>query len=177
MREIDWEITEARPEDLPLLPAIESAAERLFPEDDIPPALRGQPLPVSLFAEAHARGALFVARLREPGAPVGFALMREVDGQQHLHELDVHPDHGRRGIGRALVEHVCHWAQTRGANSVSLTSFRHLPWNAPFYADLGFRALAQDEIGPELRALLDDEAAQGFDPAKRVAMRRPLDAT
>jgi hypothetical protein len=40
----------------------------------------------------------------------------------------------------------------------------------PVYEHLGFRVLASDETGPELRSLMDLEASRGLDPASRVAM-------
>ena len=58
---------------------------------------------------------------------------------------------------------------------VTLTTFRDVPWNAPFYARAGFRALANHEIGPGLAEVMRQEAARGLDPVTRVAMRRALD--
>jgi len=71
------------------------------------------------------------------------------------------------------VEATCRWAARQGLLAVTLTTFRHLPWNAPFYARRGFRVLSPDELGPGLRAALRGERAQGL--RRRVAMRRPLD--
>jgi GNAT superfamily N-acetyltransferase len=105
---------------------------------------------------------------------VGFALVELLDGKPHLEEMDVMPSHGRRGLGRALLEAVFAWAHREGHASVTLTTFRDLPWSAPFYTRSGFRALAFDEIDPTLAALVRDEASRGLDPAKRVVMRRLL---
>jgi hypothetical protein len=58
----------------------------------------------------------------------------------------------------------------RGDDLVTLTTFRDVPWNAPYYERIGYRALREDEIGPELRALMAREAGHGLDPALRVAM-------
>ena len=54
---------------------------------------------------------------------------------------------------------------------MTLTTFRHLPFNAPFYTGMGFREIDASDWGAELRKLLEDEIEQGLDPAKRVAMR------
>ena len=59
-----------------------------------------------------AHGILHVAEL--DGAPVGFALCGDVDGDAHLFEMDVVPEHGRRGVGSALLESVC--TKPRGAD-------------------------------------------------------------
>jgi GNAT superfamily N-acetyltransferase len=97
-----------------------------------------------------------------------------LDGSAHLHEMDVLPDHGRRGLGGALVERIARWARDAGFRTLTLTTFRHLAWNAPFYTRLGFEEIPAAEIGPELRDALDEEAAAGLDPGKRLAMRRTL---
>jgi hypothetical protein len=45
-----------------------------------------------------------------------------------------------------------------------------VPWNAPFYARMGFEEMQPRDMTPELRALVEHEAANGLDPAKRVVM-------
>ena len=76
-----------------------------------------------------------------------------------------------RGVGRALVHHVAEWSRASGFETLTLTTFRHLPWNAPFYASVGFAEIPERDRGPELREALAKEATNGFDPSKRVAMR------
>jgi GNAT superfamily N-acetyltransferase len=172
---MEYRVVPARPEHLAALAAIESAAAALFPEAELPPHLRSETQAPELLREAQAAGRLWVA-LAPDGAPVGFALARLVDRTPHLEEVDVHPDHGRRGIGAALVRALCAWARANRHSAVTLATFRHLPWNAPFYERLGFRALAPGEPGPELQRLLEEEARRGLDPARRVAMRLELAA-
>jgi GNAT superfamily N-acetyltransferase len=52
---------------------------------------------------------------------------------RHLEEMDVLPEHAGQGLGAALIEAVCSWAHTRGFDAVTLSTFRDVPWNAPFY--------------------------------------------
>jgi GNAT superfamily N-acetyltransferase len=108
------------------------------------------------------------------GRAVGFAQLEMVGGQPHLEEMDVHPAHARRGLGGRLVETVKEWARDAGHTALTLTTFRDVPWNAPFYARCGFRILAPHEIPPALRAVVEEEAGRGLDPATRVVMRCPL---
>lgn len=169
----DVVIVRAAPEHVAALPAIEVAAATLFPAEDVPAEMAATPTATPDLVEAQARGRLLVA-LGGDGAPIGFALMGERDGNAHLVELDVHPEHGRRGVGRALVRAVLEAAAADRHRAVTLTTFVHLPWNAPFYARMGFRVLAESELGPELRATLAREAARGLEPARRVAMRCDL---
>ena len=66
------------------------------------------------------------------------------------------------------------WARGAGHRAVTLTTFRDIPWNAPFYESAGFRPLGAPEVGPGLAAIVRDEAARGLDPGQRLAMRREL---
>ena len=126
------------------------------------------------FDQAARERRLWTAVTRASGLPVGFALVTIVDGSAHLHEMDVHPDHGRRGLGTALVGAVVEWARGKRFSCVTLTTFRHLPWNGPFYRRLGFEALSPAELTPGLARLLDQEVRDGLDGSKRVAMRLDL---
>ena len=155
------------------LQEIELAAAALFPEEDVPEHIRSTATSLDDLASAQADGMLWAA-LSSDATPVGFAINRVVDGSAHIQEIDVHPDHGRRGIGTALIHSVCTWARCNRMVAVTLTTFRHLPWNAPFYERLGFRTLEVGELTPGLAAIFRDEVARGLDPAKRVAMCKQL---
>jgi GNAT superfamily N-acetyltransferase len=164
-----YSIAPARVRDIGALGAIERAAARLL-EGHAPPAVIDEVTEESEFLEAQRAGLLWVALLED--APVGFALVVMIGhGGPHLDEIDVHPRHGRRGLGAALVWTVCEWASLSGHAEVTLTTFRSLPWNMPFYARLGFREMPADELSAELRAVVEDETARGLDPARRVVMR------
>src|SRR5438445_4218578 len=47
------------------------------------------------------------------------------------HRFDVHPSHGRRGLGTALVREVCEWATLCGYVMLTLTTFRAVAWHLP----------------------------------------------
>jgi GNAT superfamily N-acetyltransferase len=169
-----YEIGAPQSDELAALPAIEVAAARVFPPRRLP-AGAGDPMLALAFYEEVARSKrLWVARCLEPRTPVGFAAATLLDGSAHLHELDVLPDHARRGLGRALVQEVTDWAQASGFAGVTLTTFRDLRWNAPFYASLGFEQLPVAALGPELGNALREEVERGLDPELRVAMRLDL---
>jgi len=162
------------PGELTQLPRIELEAASVFPAEDLAPELRVEGLAVSFFEKATAAGRVWVVRTLAPPEPVGFATATLVDGSAHLYEMDVLPAHAGRGLGAALVAEVADWARREGFPSLTLTTFRHLPWNGPFYARQGFCEIAAAELGPELRAALAEEAERGLDPAKRVAMKLDL---
>jgi GNAT superfamily N-acetyltransferase len=88
---------------------------------------------------------------------VGYARAEVRGGLAYLDEMDVLPEHGRRGLGGRLVEAVCEWARERGFPAVTLTTFRAVPWNGPFYEKLGFRPLAPAEWTAEMAAIRREE--------------------
>ena len=104
----------------------------------------------------------------------GYLLVDVVDGAAHVEQVSVHPDAARHGIGRALVEHVARWAADAGFPAMTLTTYLDVPWNGPYYERLGFRHLASDDEGPELRRVRDHERAHGLDAWPRGSMRRDL---
>jgi len=121
-----------------------------------------------------AYGILHVAEVG--GEAVGFALCGEVDGYAHLFEMDVVPEHGRRGIGSALLESVCNEAASRGFSAMTLTTLRDVPWNAPFYSERRFAELSEDKWGKQLAEIVARERMLGFPMQLRVVMERKLGA-
>jgi GNAT superfamily N-acetyltransferase len=168
-----YTIEPARADDIAALPAIEVEASTLFSGSEVESAVLADSTTIEDFAAAQSAGLLWVAR-HSDGETVGFAFLELVDGQPHLDEIDVLPSHGRRGVGRALVETVCAWAQQAGHSCVTLTTYLDIPWNAPFYRRLGFRPLQRFELTPGLDSLVQAEAARGLDPSQRCVMRRDL---
>lgn len=110
------------------------------------------------------------------GEVVGFALCGQVDGHAHLFEMDVVPEHGRCGIGSALLESVCDEAAARGFSAITLTTLRDVAWNAPFYAARGFGEIDEAQWGMQLAHVVARERMLGFPMGFRVVMRRPLPA-
>jgi GNAT superfamily N-acetyltransferase len=155
----------ARAEDLKALVEVELAADLMFVDLGIvfPPG-------TTMIEECDDPERVIVAGR----PPIGFALVGQVDGHVHLEQLAVHPDHGRRGIGTKLLEAVCDNAAAISAVAVTLTTFRDVPWNAPWYACRGFAVLPPEEWGPEMIALVDHERALGIELAPRVVMRKDL---
>jgi GNAT superfamily N-acetyltransferase len=170
-----YRIVGARPRDLPRIAAIELAAARLL-TPFAPEAVLNETTHERALREAQSRGHLWVAIADD--TPVGFAHVDVVEPDAaHLEEMDVHPDHGRRGLGRRLVAAVCSWADEQGYAFVTLTTFRDVPFNMPFYAQLGFEEIPPAALTQALRSILDHEAQRGLDSARRVAMWRRLRST
>ena len=163
-------ISAARPDDLPLLPSIELAAAKLL-IGHAPESVLGETTSQDDLRRAQRQGLLWVALANN--VPVGFAHVDVIEpSSAHLKEIDVHPQHGRRGLGTRLVLNVCAWAAMAGYQTVTLTTFRDVEWNMPFYARLGFREIPADQLSEVLLSILRDETRRGLDPARRVAMER-----
>ena len=168
-----YTIALARPQDLAAIPSIELAALTLYDGhglDDVPALVSGE----AELGMAQQKGHLWVALTDD--VPVGFAQIKVLDANTvHLEELDVHPDHGRRGVGSKLVMTVCAWAASQSYEAVTLTTFRDIPWNMPLYASLGFMVVSPEALTLALASIVYEEARRGLDPRLRVVMRRTLD--
>ena len=160
-------------EHLSAIPAIELAASAMFPEADLPLEVRYLVIENELLQEAQSDARLWVA-LTDERTPVGFAMAGFIDGGAHLDEMDVMPDFGRQGIGTRLVRTIIGWGRLGDYPVLTLITFRHLPWNAPFYERMGFEAMATSELGEELAKLLQEEGDAGIDVHKRVCMKLDL---
>ncbi|MCB2113194.1 MAG: GNAT family N-acetyltransferase [Parvularculaceae bacterium] len=108
------------------------------------------------------------------GELVGFAMCELLDGVIHLAEIDVAPEFQRRGVARRLIETAGEWALARNIGEMTLTTYRDAPWNAPYYARLGFELFSPEPARAGLVDTIRKEADWGFAFAPRVAMRMPL---
>ncbi|MEM8601770.1 MAG: GNAT family N-acetyltransferase, partial [Bacteroidota bacterium] len=117
-------------------------------------------------------GLLFVSE--EDGAVVGFACATRMEAYVHLHEMSVHPDYGRRGIGGALLARVVEAARSQHAVGVTLTTFADVPWNRPFYERHGFSSPSSNSIPAFLKGMVAAETGAGM--TERIAMVRSFGA-
>jgi predicted N-acetyltransferase YhbS len=107
----------------------------------------------------------------EQDQPIGYVGAILGGGWLHVSEIDVAPVWQRKGVGRSLMSAVLEEGRIRGVVAATLTTDRFVPFNAPFYASLGFCVVADDELPDRLREILSSEHAAGFDPARRVVMK------
>ncbi|CAO3379793.1 GNAT family N-acetyltransferase [Azospirillum argentinense] len=167
-------IRPTRPCDAPALPGVERSSGDIFrgwaglewiADDDVQSEERHRAL--------IADGVAFVAEA------AGFGIAAFLNGTVtadalHLWQVAVHRDWQGRGLGRQLIEAAQRHAADHGVPSLTLTTFRDVPWNEPYYRRLGFVTLGDGQIDPRLRAVLDAEARAGLPIAQRCAMRKHL---
>lgn len=166
-----YAIRSARPDEAGLLREIERAAAQAFSAVGYPALAAGEPTAAEEFRAAAAEGMLAVA-VDDDDRPAGFLLAAELDGCLYVQELDVHPDHAGHRLAGRLFEAAEAIARQRHLRALTLTTFRQVPWNAPYYTRLGFAPITDAEIGADLRMVIERQRAAGLDMANRVAMRR-----
>ncbi len=159
--------------ELATLRQIEAAAARRFRGSRYPEVARMAPTELAVLEGLEEDEGLRVAEDAD-GRLLGFALFMPLDGELYLGELNVLPEAAGHRIGARLIDAVEEIAAARGCRWLLLTTFRDVPWNAPYYARLGFAEVPQAEMGEGLRAQLAAQAARGLQPASRLAMRRAV---
>jgi GNAT superfamily N-acetyltransferase len=154
--------------DAPLLPQIEQSAGRVF-RDTVHAWVADDPSdPPEAYLSAITAGDVLIAQ--QDGAVAGFVRVGQEGGELHVFELDVIAGRQKQGVGTALMAAARTAAIARGCSAMTLTTFSNIPFNAPFYARLGFVTL--DAPGPRLAAILAREAERGL--TDRCAMRAAL---
>ena len=162
----DWSLRLARPQDAAAMPGIERAAAAAFVEEPaIDPA---QARSEADYARLIRRGHCLVAHVGEVMA--GFLVAEPFRRELHIWEMDVAPAYQRRGIGAGLVRAGQIDARNTGFKAITLTTFRDLAWNAPFYARLGFEEVTALDAHPRLAGELAVEADNGLPADRRCAM-------
>jgi len=155
-------------EDLPALPAVERSAAIAFRTTTHTWVADDAVTPEEVYPPLVFAGCLWVA---ERGVRiVGFVSAQAATDALHILELAVALPEQRRGIGRRLVETTVQAARACGLPAVTLTTFRDVVFNAPFYRALGFDVV--EEPPPRLQAILSAEKLRGLE--RRCAMRRTL---
>jgi len=166
-----YTIRSANFDDLAILPVVERAAAAQFRTTDYADLIDFELASTTVDLE---REYVWVVVDRDD-QPIGFAIVHIGENSlAHLHELDVHPQHARQGLGRWLIETVAEWAQKKGMQALTLTTFGDIPWNGPYYARLGFRQLEMNELSSALQSIRDEEAAAGLPMASRICMQLDL---
>ncbi|WP_370449314.1 hypothetical protein [Cryobacterium sp. TMT1-2-2] len=84
----------------------------------------------------------------------------------------MHPPSARQGVGAGLLDVASECAVQRNMTAVTLTTFRDVPWNAPYYARLGFIVMAEGRWGPALRDKVATEEKNGLEKWPRVVRQR-----
>ncbi len=165
-------IRPVEPDEIPLLGDIEKSAVELFRDNGLDDVAEGGHLPPGFVLSFTRYGTILVADVDQTVA--GFALVASYDQTAHLYEVSVGRTFQGQGFGRQLVDGACAWAQTNGFGAITLSTFVEIPWNAPFYASMGFRILTEHEWTPAFHVLRGREEDAGLDVGRRCFMKKDL---
>lgn len=163
-----YRLRRGTPADFATLNDIEQAAAQRFPPGSLPAEVREDKLPFSVLEQACQRDMLWLIE-DVSAVPVGYVMLEQHAGLTLLAQIDVHPAHGRQGLGTTLVKHALSQLAQNHIRDVWLTTFSSVPWNAPFYQKLGFCPVDEKAAPQAIRDILHQERARGLQ--QRVAMR------
>lgn len=172
----------ARHDDIEPIRAIEQAAGRRFAQVNMA-HLADRPPASAANIRQRIDAVTIVVAVDANGRCVGFAAFEWLAGELadhgdatriYLAELDVLPSHAGQRIGAALIDWVAQFAHGQGATQLMLSTFREVPWNAPYYRKLGFRTIDDAQLDAALLAIRDEHIGRGLDESQRVFMYRTI---
>jgi len=165
-------IRRGRRDEARCLQDVERAAGKLFIAVGMPEIAADEPTTVAHFEARARQGRLLVVMPEGDDRPVGFLYWSNHDGCAYTEEVAVHPAHAGSRLGARLLDALA--SESGGIKTLTLATFRDVPWNAPYYARLGFAECDCAELGPGHEAEWRKQADHGLDMTKRVFMRRSI---
>lgn len=157
--------------EIPLIREIERASAQRF-VGLIDALAADEPSPPDVLAARIASDGLLVALDAE--APIAFVMFRPVEDGLYIEQIDVLPAFAGRRIGAALLDAAAERARASGLARLTLSTFRDVPWNAPWYRRLGFIDIADDALTPGLLEIRREHLARGLDERQRTFMGRSV---
>ena len=161
-----------RPE-LPAIRDIEREAAQRFLGSPEAWIAGDPPAPESLLDSRLEDGGLWVACL-DGERPVAALRFRPLGDSLYIEQIDVLPAFSGLRLGAALLDWADDLAREAGYAALVLSTFRDIPWNAPWYGRIGFEVIGV--LPPELETLRSEHLARGLDESRRVFMRRDVRA-
>lgn len=163
-------IRRPRRHEIKLLPQVENAADARYRRVGLDLVIAMPPASLASLEAGWREHRLWVAVSR-CNRPVGFALMKFPGGAAWLDQLSVLDRWQGRGFGAALIDRTAAAARARGFDTLYLSTYRDVPWNAPFYAKRGFEEVPRANWP---RAFRIQFLAESHPPWRRTIMRRSL---
>jgi ribosomal protein S18 acetylase RimI-like enzyme len=162
---VPYRIERGRASQAAQLQSIERAAGARFRDVGMADIADNDPTPAPILQDRAQAGRLYVAVTGE-GAPVGFLIWSPKDGQAYIEEVTVDVAHAGHRLAARMIDRLAE------DPAITLTTFRDVPWNAPYYAKLGFTEFPYDQAGPEHALSWQHQAEDGLDMARRLFMSR-----
>jgi predicted N-acetyltransferase YhbS len=172
MKPLVVKIRAGRVEDAQAIRAVEKSAGERFRTVGLNDIADAEVTLAKTLSHRARNGRLFVAE--EDDRVCGFAMYSEVDGFCYLEEVSVSSSHGGRGIGRDLIAAIEDAGRRSGLAWITLSTFRDVPWNGPYYARLGFVEWPHAELPPGHLVRYANQKRDGLDMSRRFFMRKRL---
>ncbi|WP_375550863.1 GNAT family N-acetyltransferase [Rhodophyticola porphyridii] len=166
----DVRIRPAVPDDAPNVAEVERSAAQLFSKIPSLWWLAQHCASAEEWASYLARSDSSLVAQNHNDGVVGFLGASVIDRHLHIDELSVRHGMQRRGIGRQLVDQCLEQARSSGMVAITLTTYRDVPWNAPWYLRLGFCIVGEEQMPIFLRDRLNSDHERGLCPPARAAM-------
>ncbi|MFE8100028.1 GNAT family N-acetyltransferase [Brenneria goodwinii] len=168
------EIRQAGIDDLDKLSDIEMSADQAFKEISELAWIADDAVQHSdLYRKLILLGSCWI--LVNEKAPIGLLSAEVIENELHIWQLSVCREKQGKGHGRALLEKAIAMAHAYSLSAITLTTFSNVPWNAPFYARMGFNILDERNISERLKNTLLSEQKSGLPLKWRCAMVYELD--
>jgi GNAT superfamily N-acetyltransferase len=167
-------IRRPHPHEIKLLPQIENEADLRYRRVGLGQVVDMPPASLASLETGRREGRLWIA-VSSLNRPVGFALMKFPGGTAWLDQLSVLQRWQGRGFGSALIDRTVAAARDRGHRTLYLSTYRDVPWNAPYYARRGFEEMPRADWPHVFRMQAMEGNRQGHPPWRRTIMRRLLD--
>ena len=162
------------PQDASLLPAVERDAAQLFRKLPHLAFLADAGVLDVEFHSCQIADGMTLVSVDEDDRPTGFVTAERHGAFLHILELSVSRDAQGKGCGRSLLGALFDSGRRAGMKWVTLTTFRSVPWNGPFYERFGFRQLSEDEMPDFIVDILAAEQIEGLTQSPRCAMCAPI---
>ncbi|MBP6019144.1 MAG: alpha/beta fold hydrolase [Burkholderiaceae bacterium] len=160
-------------DDLSILAAVERDAAVLFRQVGLDSVADGDTLDVGYLVMLVDQETLWVA-VDNNDQSVGFLAAQPLDGLLHIVELSVASGYQRRGLGSLLIEQAIQHGRQHGFPSLTLTTYRHLAWNAPLYSKRGFIEAQASQLGPKHLTVWNNDALAGHGSDARCMMIKSM---
>lgn len=159
--------------EIKLLPQVENEADRRYASVGLGRVLAMPPASLASLEAGWREDRLWIA-VSPLNRPVGFALMKFPGGTAWLDQLSVLDRWQGRGFGAALIDRTAAAARAQGFDTLYLSTYRDVPWNAPFYVRRGFEEVPRTNWPRAFRIQFLAENSHGHPPWRRTIMRRSL---
>jgi ribosomal protein S18 acetylase RimI-like enzyme len=170
----NFSIRKARSEDIPLLGAVERSAAEIFRTVNLGSLVDdGTTVAPFVLATMADSNHLLVA-VNELDQPIGFVGGMDIDGNFHIVEISVAQAVQGKGVGSALMAEMTRQVKEEKFMAMTLTTYRNVAWNGPWYTKMGFQEVTAEEMGREYLKIWDVESQHGHDMASRCVMRKSL---